>query len=105
MKIDVTTIITDLEGKAVMVNLVEKIEMTVKNAFVESLMGTYKDETIDGFEKYNRFKLADKIGKATDSVNLSSVDVVLIKKLVGKAWSTLVVGRVFEMFEKLEKKQ
>lgn len=52
-----------------------------------------------GKDKLERFLLAQRISLAPESVDLKPEDIVLIKNLIGKYASPLVVGRVFPILD------
>lgn len=72
---------------------------TLRHACTEALMGTYKDELIDGQEKFKRFQLSLLIN-TQDEPELATEDVAKIKLLLGKAYPPLTVGRCYELLEK-----
>lgn len=72
-------------------------ETLVKDIAVSALFGQYADEqALSGDEKFRRFKLAMTVNDG-GSQDLSPEDVVLIKKLVGKAYGPLIVGQVYNV--------
>lgn len=96
MKRIVTTVLTDLHGEAM--NGAGG-PLTLRSACVDALLGAYQDEVaLPGEEKYRRFQLATKLS-SSDEVDLTAEEITQLKKLVGKAWSPLVVGRVYELLE------
>lgn len=83
----------DDEDKPVTVNL------TLRKAIVEALMAAFKDEdNLSGADKVKRYKMAQKIQDA-ERMMFSAEDLSLIKKLVAKLYSTLVVGIVWEILD------
>jgi hypothetical protein len=48
--------------------------------------------------KVERFKLAVRLARGGD-VSLTAEDVALLKRLIGKAWAPLVVGRALEVLD------
>jgi hypothetical protein len=95
MKINVTQTLTDLNGEDIMT---EKGDLTLRSVLVNSLMGNYKEENISGEEKLNRFILAEKIQK-NDEIELKSEEISKIKKLIAKAFTTLIVGKTYKILE------
>ncbi len=64
-----------------------------------ALMASYPDETNLGLdEKVKRFGLALKLKDGGD-VKLSVEDIAMLKKLIGKAYSPLIVGRAVELLD------
>lgn len=64
-----------------------------------ALLFNEKDERLEGKEKVRRFKLAHKIYGTKEPVSIEVEDIVLIKELVAKIYSTLITGQVWEMLE------
>ena len=75
-------------------------DLTLKTVLAESLLSSYKDEQIEGAEKASRYKLAMRIFKANDDVELSAEEIVLLKRLIAKMFSVLVTGQAWEYIEK-----
>lgn len=97
MKRVVTTVLTDLSGEAMNGT---NGPLTLRSACVDALLGTYQDEaSLSGEEKYRRFQLAAKLS-GSDEVDLTAEEIAQLKKLVGRAWAPLVVGRVYELLER-----
>ena len=97
MKIDVTRTFTTLNGKEIKNEEGEIV--TLRSIIANSLLAQYQDETnLSGEEKVKRWKLAQTV-YADDIVNLSTEDIVLIKKLVGKSMVTLIAAQAWEMLE------
>jgi len=97
MKIDFTKQLKDLDGKTI----VEKDgAITLKSICINSLMANYQDEkNLSGEEKFKRYELAMKISENGKDVDLKAEDISLIKQLVGKAFTPLVVGQTYKMLE------
>lgn len=72
--------------------------VTVRSVAVNALLANYPDEHPTGEEKLRRYQIARAV-HAGGKVELRVEDVALIKLLVGKAYSPLVVGPVFEALE------
>jgi len=74
-------------------------DLSLKSACVEALMGVYQDEqALSGEDKIKRYALAEKIfleGK----VDLNAEDIALLKKLVAKMFSPVVVGPAWRLLE------
>lgn len=92
MKIDFAAPVLDLDGKQVE-------DKTIGKLIVDALMAQYPDETsLSGEEKLKRFELAQVAHKANGQ-DVSVEDAALIKKLIGKAYGPLVVGRVYALIK------
>ena len=90
--------IVDLDGKVI--NSLSGEPATVRGVVIEALLATFNDEThLSGEEKLKRWELASKIKNTADPVELTAEEITLIKKLVGKAYGPLVVGRTWKILE------
>ena|ERR1035437_5513339 len=74
-------------------------ELPLKTFCVNALMADYQGETVDGNEKLKRYTLAKRIFKADGEVELSVEEAALLKQLVPKGHTPLVVGQLFELLE------
>lgn len=88
--------LSDEEGKAVG-------EMTFAKAIQRALLSHLQgDESLPGEKRFRLFHLAmkvDSVAKGSIGDKLRAEDIVEIKGRVGKAFSPLIVGRVWEMLE------
>jgi hypothetical protein len=88
----------DLEGKEI--NAEAGTSATLRGIVVNALLASFEDEKqLSGEEKLRRWELAQSIQHATDPVEIKSEDITLIKKLVGKAYTTIIVGQAWQMLE------
>lgn len=95
MLIDMEQIILDFQG-----NQIKRLDkpFTLRDACQEALAASYQDEgNLSGPEKFNRFNLGLKLSAA--QVNLTIEEMSKIKELVGKAFGSIVVGRVYNFLE------
>lgn len=101
MKFDVTTKLTDFDGKPII--MPDEKPLTVRSVIVANLMA-YSPETRDadrnvsGEEKLERFTLARRVQKH-DVVDMTAETVAKLKKLIGDNASPLIAGQMFEFFE------
>lgn len=96
MKRVLTTELLDLDGTAM---TGRKGALTLREVCVEALLGNYADEpNLAGEEKYKRFTLADRLSKE-DETELSAEETAQLKKLIGKAYVPLAVGRAYQLLE------
>jgi hypothetical protein len=73
-------------------------EITLGRVASNALLASFPDEKdVSGETKAKRFKIAMKAQEG--QVDVSVEDVAEIKKLVGKAYGPLVVGRVYDILE------
>ena len=106
MIVDVTQLITDLDGKPMEDKRPDHKkgddipDLTLRATLTSCLMANFDDEKdLSGADKLKRFNLANKINKAETTFKFGGEDLVLIKKLVAKACAISVTGRVFNMLE------
>ena len=99
MKLNITIPITNLDGTTLL-DPESKQAITLKTVLINSLLGTYPDETeLTGVDKLTRYELSKTIYEANSTCDITTDNIVLIKKLIGKAYATLVVGQVFNILE------
>ncbi len=119
MQIDVTKVLTDMQGDEIRcledyenVKFVDsqktpeeqpfhrcKVSMTIRKCCVDSLLATTdKDKNIGGAEKIKRFKLAQSI-QDNDSVELDSEQVTLLKQRIALMFGVIVVGKAYELLD------
>jgi len=73
---------------------------TLKNACVTALQIQFDDEKgLSGEDKFKRHKLVEKIYAAKGEIDMTVEEVTLVKKIIGKAYGTLIVGRCWELLE------
>jgi hypothetical protein len=96
MTIDVTQQLKDLEGKPLKEAGKDVILRDIVNT---ALLASFPDErNLPGKEKQRRYKLACRI-MVQDKPDLELEDVTLVKRLVGEAYSPLIVGQAWDMLE------
>jgi len=73
---------------------------TLRTAAMSSLVATLEDEKgLSGEEKLKRFELAMKIKNHPDPIEVTSEDTSLIKKMIARVYTTLIVGQAWQMLE------
>jgi hypothetical protein len=98
MKIDFSQAIKNWDGS------VAEDNGTPINLFAvccNALLATLPNEQPDGMTKIQRFAIALKI-KNGGEVEVTAEEISIIKDLVGKTYSTLIVGQVYNMLEQKE---
>ncbi len=84
--------LTDGEGK-------KQPDITLKTIATSSLLAAFPDEaSLSGEDKFKRWQLASKI-QSDKTDDLSIDDLALIKKLVAKFYTPLVVGQAWLMLD------
>ena len=95
MKVEFSKVIKQLSGKPIVEEGKDVILTTVA---CNALLSGFPDEqALPGEEKVKRFVLAEKIFKG--ATEFTAEEVALVKKLIGKAYTPLVVGRAFEILD------
>lgn len=97
--IDFTTVLTNLDGSPIIDGREgaegKPIELTLSRAAVNALLADYADERgLAGEEKLKRAQLADKVYQKK-AVELTAEQTALVKKLIAKAYTPLVVLRAW----------
>ena len=79
-------------------------QITLKRVAVNALQAIFEDErNLDGSEKLKRWQLAMKIHLGGD-VDLTTEEIALVKKLIGKLYGASVVGPAWTALEAGDKK-
>jgi len=98
MKVNLNTVITDFYGEVLpraYFGFPSGVPTDLRYVVVTVLGTAFRDEVnLAPVEKIGRYKLAIKIMDANTEVDLVAEEVALIKKLVGKWTTPLVVGQV-----------
>jgi hypothetical protein len=112
MAIDFTQKLTNLDGSPVTDKDGKTLEHqpTLGSICQTALITQYADEvdpmtrkeSVTPEEKFQRWKIAQKLEGS--NVTLTAEELALIKKLVGKAYSPLIVGQAWTMLDPGEKK-
>ena len=69
--------------------------ITLKRVCQTALLGQYQQEQADGQEKARRWLLATTL--KDDELDITPEDAALLKKVIGYAYTPLVVGQAYEM--------
>jgi len=78
-------------------------DLQLKTAIVNSLTAIYQDEKPEGLESFRRGQLASIIFKAEGEIELTTEDIALIKKLLGKYYGPAIVFSAYSLIEGAEK--
>lgn len=100
MKRNLDTLLLDLKGEPVKEGVGgETRPVTVGSILIQSLLTlTQEDQSLAADAKVTRYKLGLKVAPGGE-VELTSEDLALLKLLVGRLFSPLVVGRVYDWCE------
>ncbi len=97
MKRNMTAVLTTLTGMPIKDG---EASLTLGAVATNALLMPYEDErNLSGDDKVKRFKLAQRIHDAQGEVDISSEEITLLKSLIAKAYTPLVVGRAFAILE------
>ena len=99
MKVTVGKVLVDIDNETI--KDLKGNNATAKGVIIEALLATYNDEqNLSGEDKLKRFELALKIKNTNEVViELNTEEIVLIKKLVGRAFGTIIVGQTWKVLE------
>lgn len=97
MKIDFNIELKNMDGEVLRDG--DKV-LTLGAASINALMSTYPDEkNVSGEDKLKRYDLSLRIKNSDISSDYKSEEITLIKKLIGKAFTPLVVGQAYKILE------
>lgn len=97
--VDFSTVITDLNGLPMNDGSPEKKVFTLGDAAVQALVTPYPDEpNVSATEKFRRAELASRIKNKPDTL-MSVGETDLVKQLIGKAYSPIVVFRAWPLLD------
>jgi len=98
MKVKVNQVLKTFDGQAMKDNdgKGNAIDATVKLAIVNAVLSPVDKET--GVDKVKKYELAKKVFNA-DEVDLNEDEIKLIKDSVGKSFTPIVVGQIYELLK------
>lgn len=96
MKIDFTRKFTNFDGKT-LTDEATKQELSLGDVCISALLASDKSDVLDGKEKIVRYNLASEIHKGKES--LTAEEVVLLKDLIGKYFTTIIVGQALPLLD------
>ena len=116
MKIDFNTVLKDLNDVEIsqpIINdeskVVGKEILTLGLISRSALLNLSQDDaTLSGIKKQERYFLARKINKSEkekEPVNLVSEDITLLKKLIGKQYTPMIVGCTWDILDPEQEKK
>ena len=98
LKININIVLPSVLGGPIVDE--QNMPLTFKKVAVNSVIGHHQeDNNLSPEEKYTRYLLAVKLGSATDEVELSAEDIVLMKRLVSRSYAVSVVGPMIAILE------
>lgn len=103
--IDFTAALLDMDGKPITEpeagpdGQPHIVEATLGRVVCTALTAAFADEqNLSGEDKVKRFALGMKV-RGNAAATLTSDEITLLKKLVGKGFSPLIVGRCWELLD------
>ena len=79
--------------------LQEEIPVTLKKLCIRALHALRQDEKIDGNEKERRGALARELYEAKNGIELDRDDIKLIKELIGKDGSPMIIHQAWKIID------
>jgi hypothetical protein len=101
VKINVTKVLLDLEGKPLRVPALDTAgerDLTLRKVCTDALQAQLLNDAPDGEEKFKRFQLAMLI-MSSDEPDLKAEELTKLKRLIGLGFSSTVVGRAYEILD------
>lgn len=101
MKVDFCTTLCDFDGNPVQHQHGEnRHDATLKSVCVEVLMARFPDEQLSPGTQIERYSLAKKIHHSNgDGLEVTTDQVVELKKLLAKGYSPAIVGAACELLD------
>lgn len=101
MKRNLNVVLKTIDGKSLReAHEAGERDVLLSRLAVNALLVNYPDEqSLSGEDKVKRFKLAQLINDADGDVEVTAEQVSLLKSLIAKAYTPLVVGQSYEILE------
>ena len=97
MKVDMNQKIKNMDGSVAKEG--DK-EITLGVICANALLATIPNENPTGPQKYERFGLATKIHASKDGMlEISVENLAMLREMIGKGYSTLVVGQAYDLLD------
>ena len=98
MKIDFNIVLRDMDGEILVAE--NGKEATLKGAAINALLGVFQDEsTLSGEDKLKRWEIAVKVKESDLTTEFTIEELVVIKKMIGKAYAPIIVGQAWKLLE------
>lgn len=97
MKINFAQELKNLEGGVLLKDEKNKDPWTLDFVAVYALLNS--EDKVDGAEKYERYKLAQKVKEVNEDFTVE--EIAKIKKLIGETFSAIIVGPAWDILEKV----
>lgn len=102
MQIDLTTIMTKLDGMPLMQPPEQgqpDRAWTLRDVAVTVLMNELEKERSDGIQKLERYMLAQRIYGAESTIDLTAEQITLLKERIGRGFPAAIVGPAYAALE------
>lgn len=97
MKRNFSLPLNDIDGNPLVNN---NLPFTLGSAAIGALLATFEDERhLPGEQKFQRYMLANKIHANPEALEVSAEEIAMLKNLIGKAYTPIVVGPAFLALE------
>ena len=94
---------TDRNGDYVIISVATpKDSLTLKRVCIRRLVIDSSDTPLNSDQKYEKYKLFDKVHKAGDSVQFTSDEFVLLKQFISDQWGSYIMVHAVDMLETKE---
>ena len=74
-------------------------DLTLGRACINALLTDIPNEQTTGTQKFDRFKLAMRLGNEPDPIEVTAEEIATIKAQVGKVYFTYAMGLVWQILE------
>jgi hypothetical protein len=74
-------------------------KLELKKVCINSLLQDSKEDAANPDEKYEKYKLFQKFHTANGEIELEAKEVEMVKKYIGKLYSTYIMGQAYDMLE------
>lgn len=105
MQVMLNVLLVDMDGDVIDdIKMVQGKEvrkpLTLRRVLINALTGMFPDEqNLDGETKLERFELAMKVKNGEEPVDFTPEEVTEMRKLVSKAYGTVVVGQALSILK------
>lgn len=98
MKLDVTRVVLAANNKPILTDETPAAPATFRWLAMQLLTGVFHDDHPSPLQKYDRYKLCQRIDRH-DTVDLRSNEVELLKNLSGIAYGPNVMGPIWDLLD------
>lgn len=99
MKINLSQSLLDPNGTPIPESdLPNSKPVTLGSIVCQALLAQFQGDNSDGAEKHRRYKLWALVKNGGEQ-DFPAEEIAMVKQLIGKGWSPLIVGQCWEMLE------